>query len=296
MFKKILTLSFLVVLTLSACKNKTDESQNVSLEEKKSNKYDKPIDINYTLWNLKSNDSLKKVFKNKFTPQELTTLVSLNGRDKSTIFQADSVIVPDKFEEDFLVYSPFPYQVTSLKDVNKIALFSYAIQAYALYENGNLVKWGPTSMGSKKHLTPTGLFFTNWKGEEIQSSFDDEWVLKWNFNIENKEGIGWHQYALPGYPASHSCLRLLEQDAKWMYDWASEWVLADKETVKAKGTPVIVFGSYDFSKKGPWLNLAEDNKSNRISSDILEAEIKKYLPEILKEQENSILVAQQTTK
>jgi hypothetical protein len=30
--------------------------------------------------------------------------------------------------------------------------------------------------------------------------------LRWNFNIENKLGVGWH--SLPGYPASHSCLRL----------------------------------------------------------------------------------------
>jgi hypothetical protein len=26
-----------------------------------------------------------------------------------------------------------------------------------------------------------------------------------------------------------------------LYDWADQWVLADAETVKVKGTPVIVF-------------------------------------------------------
>jgi hypothetical protein len=29
-------------------------------------------------------------------------------------------------------------------------------------------------------------FFTNWKAEETTSTFDDEWDLRWNFNIENK--------------------------------------------------------------------------------------------------------------
>jgi hypothetical protein len=29
-------------------------------------------------------------------------------------------------------------------------------------------------MGSEKHKTPTGLFFTNWKAEETTSTFDDE--------------------------------------------------------------------------------------------------------------------------
>jgi hypothetical protein len=31
-----------------------------------------------------------------------------------------------------------------------------------------------TNMGSEKHKTPTGLFFTNWKAEETTSTFDDE--------------------------------------------------------------------------------------------------------------------------
>jgi hypothetical protein len=61
--------------------------------------------------------------------------------------------------------------------------------------------------GSEKHKTPTGLFFTNWKAEETTSTFDDEWDLRWNFNIENKLGVDGINIAT-GYPASHSCLRL----------------------------------------------------------------------------------------
>jgi hypothetical protein len=57
-------------------------------------------------------------------------------------------------------------------------------------------------------------------------------------NIENKLGVGWHQYSLLGYPASHSCLRLQEK-TKLLYEWADEQ-LADSETVKVKGTPVVV--------------------------------------------------------
>ena len=165
-------------------------------------------------------------------------------------------------------------------------VFSYPIQAYGVYEFGELVKWGSTSLGSKKYPTPTGLLFTNWKGEEVQSTVDDEWILRWNFNIENTEGIGWHQYELPGYPASHSCLRLLEADAKWLYDWADEWVLKDANTVMAKGTPVIVFGTYDFNAPSPWLALANNPKANEISKSDLESIIAPHLSQIKKEQEN----------
>jgi hypothetical protein len=52
--------------------------------------------------------------------------------------------------------------------------------------------------------------------------------LRWNFNIENKLGVGWH--SLPGYPASHSCLRL--EDAKLLYEWADEWQLMIQKQLK----------------------------------------------------------------
>lgn len=235
---------------------------------------------------LKSSDSVRKIFKKKFTSKELTTIVALNRVDKNTFVNVDTLLIPDQFDDDFLAYSPFPYTLEEAKKITKLAVFSYPIQAYGLYENGELVKWGPSSMGTKQYLTPEGLYFTNWKGEEVVSTFDDEWVLRWNFNLQNEEGIGWHQYTMPGYPASHSCLRLLEADAKWMYDWADEWILTDKKTVKAKGTPVIIYGTYDFEGRKPWLNLTKNSHSNDISPELLNDVVGKYQTEILTEQRN----------
>lgn len=286
MKKTILITAFATLLTVIGCKDTPEERQEKSLEKKFERKYDKAQDYTYTNWVLKSSDSVRKIFKEKFTSQQLTTIVALNRVDKNTFAMVDTLLIPDQFDDDFLAYSPFPYTLSSAKDVKKLAIFSYPIQAYGLYENGELVKWGPSSMGSKQHKTPEGLYFCNWKGEEVISTFDDEWVLRWNFNIENQEGIGWHQYQLPGTPASHSCLRLLEADAKWMFDWADEWILADKETVKAKGTPVIVYGSYDFEGRKPWLNLAKNSHANDISTETLNEIVGKYQAEILKEQKN----------
>lgn len=286
MKKTILITAFATLLTVIGCKDTPEERQEKSLEKKFERKYDKAQDYTYTNWVLKSSDSVRKIFKEKFTSQQLTTIVALNRVDKNTFATVDTLLIPDQFDDDFLAYSPFPYTLSSAKDVKKLAIFSYPIQAYGLYENGELVKWGPSSMGSKQHKTPEGLYFCNWKGEEVISTFDDEWVLRWNFNIENQEGIGWHQYQLPGTPASHSCLRLLEADAKWMFDWADEWILADKETVKAKGTPVIVYGSYDFEGRKPWLNLAKNSHANDISTETLNEIVGKYQVEILKEQKN----------
>ncbi|WP_291119222.1 L,D-transpeptidase [Flavobacterium sp. UBA6135] len=283
---------FLIIISLFiSCQNEKAVKKEHPVPERK---YTKSQEFTYSIWSLK-NDSIRKIFKSKFSGSEITTIVSLNRIDKSRLSKADSLIVPNKFDDDFLAYSPFPYTIKNLFDVPKIAIFSYPIQAYGLYEYGELVKWGPTSLGTKANKTPTGLFFTNWKGEEVQSTVDDEWILRWNFNIENHDGVGWHQYELPGYPASHSCLRLLENDAKWMYDWAEEWILKDANTVSAKGTPVIVFGDYDFEGKSPWLNLIDKPKANDISEKELENLVEKHLAEIIKEQENREKVLNEKT-
>lgn len=219
-------------------------------------------------------------------------VLAANRTDKAGFTQMDSVIVPIDMSGDIAYYLPFPLEVAYLKKINKIIFFSYPTQTFATYENGILTYTGPTNMGRKKDPTPTGLFFANWKAEETTSTFNDEWDLRWNVNIENKEGVGWHQYALPGYPASHSCLRLQEKDARYLYDWVDQWVLDDKESVLMKGTPVIVFGSYNFDGPRPWQLLV----ANPHALDISEAEIQNqtaaYLNIIMQEQQKIVSAEQ----
>lgn len=215
---------------------------------------------------------------------QLQLVFAVNRTDGDHFAKMDSVIIPVDMSGDIAYYLPFPLQVAYLNDIKKIIFFSYPTQTFATYENGILIYTGPTNMGRKKDPTPTGLFFANWKAEETTSTFNDEWQLRWNFNIENKAGVGWHQYSLPGYPESHSCLRLLEKDARYLYNWADQWVLDDKDSIRANGTPVIVFGNFNFDAPKPWLQLI----TNPQALDITEAEIQKqttpYLNKILIEQ------------
>lgn len=215
---------------------------------------------------------------------KLDIALAVNRTDKAGFTLMDSVIIPADMTGDVAYYLPFPLNVPYLADINKIIFFSYPTQTFATYENGVLIHTGPTNMGRKKDPTPTGLFFANWKAEKTISTVNDEWELLWNFNIANKDGVGWHQYSMPGYPASHSCLRLQEKDARYLYDWADQWVLDGKEILLANGTPVIVFGSYNFEAPKPWLQLV----TNTHALDITEAEIKTqtmpYLNKILAEQ------------
>jgi hypothetical protein len=215
---------------------------------------------------------------------QIRIVLAINRTDKTNIIKMDSIIIPGDLTGDIEFYLPFPIEVPYLKDINKIIFFSYPTQTFAAYENGDLIYAGPTNMGRKSDPTPTGLFYTNWKAEKTTSTFNDEWDLRWNFNIANKLGVGWHQYELPGYPASHSCLRLQEKDAKYLYTWADQWILKDDENVLVKGTPVIVFGTYPFGEPKPWLQLVQNPKALNLSASEIENTTKPYLNGMLSEQ------------
>ncbi|MBE8723616.1 L,D-transpeptidase [Flavobacterium hungaricum] len=277
-------LFILVLILLVSCKKSdtihlTDNTAEKEKPKKTIEHKEPESSISYQF--TKAKEWLKT---NEADSSKIAIVTAINRADKANLKKLDSILIPNDFSGDLVYYLPFPLHVAALEEVSKIIIFSYPTQTFAAYENGELVRTGPTNMGRKKDPTPTGLFFTNWKAEKTTSTFNDEWELKWNFNIENKLGVGFHQYELPGYPASHSCLRLLEKDAKYLYKFADEWILKDKENVKVKGTPVVVFGSYDFDGAKPWLQLVSDPKSLNISENEIETQTKSFLKQILENQ------------
>lgn len=276
--------SVLVLNVLLACLFSCQQDQKSPAENRKGEtgpKWRQPETIAYRIEQAK-----EWLQDSTIESLEKEIVFAVNRTDRRHFMKMDSVLVPVDLSGDVVSYLHFPLQVSYLKDIRKIVYFSYATQTFAAYENGELVYSGPTNMGREKDPTPAGLFFTNWKAEKTISTFNDEWELRWNFNIANKEGIGWHQYDLPGYPASHSCLRLQEKDAKFLYYWADQWILANKTEILVKGTPVIVFGSYDFKGPKPWLQLITDPHALDISEDELKHVTEPFLQDILAEQRN----------
>ena len=274
--KRSTVLKYLIIIFLFSCQQKQEPIIKIKIEEPKRQQ---PKIISFHL------DHAKQWLKNNNTDSIKKKIAfAVNRTDSSNFSHMDSIILPVDMTGDVAFYLPFPLTVPYLSDINKIIFFSYPAQTFASYEKGILVYTGPTNMGRKNDVTPTGLFFTNWKAEETTSTFNDEWNLRWNFNILNKEGIGWHQYSLPGFPASHSCLRLQEKDARDLYNWADQWILSGKDSILVKGTPVIVFGNYDFSAPKPWLQLIANPHAMDITKEDIQNETTAYLNNILAEQ------------
>jgi hypothetical protein len=212
----------------------------------------------------------------------LAEVLSLNRLDMKHLQKNQLIIIPDSYD-DLFALSSFPRVVPDLVNVPKIVLVSQKIQEFAVYENGNLIRFGAVSTGKKSTPSPSKLYHTNWKGKLVTSTVDDEWIMPWYFNLDNFDGVSMHQYDLPGYPASHSCVRLSEEDAKWFYGWADQWTLSgDKKTVLANGTPVLLFDEYDYNKIAPWKKLPEDKYAMRLTvediSKVLEPELSKLMP------------------
>jgi lipoprotein-anchoring transpeptidase ErfK/SrfK len=269
----IIFISFCLTILLSC---NTKKEKNVTLKQPPQRQ--QPKTVTYQLANAK-----QWLLANKDSNQ-LSIVLAANRTDKAGFAQMDTVIIPTDMTGDIAYYLPFPLQVPYLADIKKIIFFSYPTQTFGTYENGILMYTGPTNMGRKKDPTPTGLFYANWKAEKTISTVNDEWELLWNFNIANKDGVGWHEYAMPGYPASHSCLRLQEKDARYLYDWADQWILEGTETVLANGTPVIVFGSYNFDAPRPWLQLTTNPHALDITADEIQKQTMPFLDKILTEQ------------
>jgi len=222
-------------------------------------------------------------FYAKYDEEERDIILAINRISSSLVRKGKVLVMPDTLMPDPLFYSPYPDSLAGFDSIPKLVLISRRIQAFAIYENGWLVRWGPVSSGKKSTPTPAGLFHTNFKALVKISSENSSWIMPWYFNFYARRGIAMHQYFLPGYPASHACVRMQEKDAKWIFDWADQWKLSARTgAVIVTGTPVIIFGDYTYGKKAPWLMLPEDNLSTMVTTEDLE-EISAYLPVIHKD-------------
>ncbi|MEM6328546.1 MAG: L,D-transpeptidase [Bacteroidota bacterium] len=184
----------------------------------------------------------------------------------------DTLVVPNHLDLDPRAYAPFPRRYDGAASFDKLFVIHKGVQAWAAYENGNLERWGLANTGAVDSRTPAGRYNFNWKELDRISTLSppgERWRMRWVFNFHLERGIHVHQYRMPiGQPASHGCVRLITQDAKWIYDWADGWrttagtaergLPSADGRILEQGTTVLVLGDGDEPTGAPerfeWTN------------------------------------------
>ena len=221
-----------------------------------------------------------------FNEKQIALLEKLNRSDRNHLIRLQRIIVPDRWDLDELAYSPLPISYKQARRFPKAIVVYKPGQVFGAYQRGKLVRWGPVSTGAKSSRTPAGLFHLNWKATLKRSTLNRNWLLPWYFNFQNKRGHSFHQYELPGRPASHGCVRLLQRDATWIYDWGEQWELGPRGwRIRRQGTPVLIVGEYDHDRPAPWRTASYLEAGGQIP--LAEQEISQTFAELLPDEKNA---------
>jgi hypothetical protein len=94
-------------------------------------------------------------------------------------------------------------------------------QMFDYFEDGELLVSGPISSGKAGHTTPTGTFSVLAKEKDKESSLytNEVGTQAWMpYSIQFHGNYFIHEGWLPGYPASHGCIRLGHLQAKLLFE------------------------------------------------------------------------------
>ncbi len=220
--------------------------------------------VNYKTVVFKNSTEFNKFIKEhqpqKFNKIKYRVITTLNRKELRYFRLNQKIVVPDTYIDDLRAYSVFPLYYEGAKDIPKLILVSNVYQCYACYEFGNLVRFAAANTGKKTTPTYPGRYSLYWRERLRRSSFNDEWVMPFTWNFHLLIGAAFHQFAMPGYPVSHSCIRQFKEDAEWLFNWGEGAKYKPKTGyVPFSGTPVIIIDFFDFVKsERRWLDLTSN--------------------------------------
>lgn len=111
-----------------------------------------------------------------------------------------------------------------------VVLVSLPLQTASVYRNGILIGRSSVSTGTKGHETPAGVFTILEKRQTHYSSTYDNAPMP-NMQRLTWQGIAMHSGQLPGYAASHGCIRM-------PYDFSTALY-----SITARGATVVIGNS-----------------------------------------------------
>ncbi|MFC3909178.1 L,D-transpeptidase [Legionella dresdenensis] len=194
-----------------------------------------------------------KISKNQswdtmFPDEQQRDIVQRLNRSYNYLWAGKEIVVPRNMENKTLLdFSPFP--LTIQPDGEKQIIVDQDKLAWAAYDiDGKLVKWGPISSGRDKCSdsnrscrTMTGIFhFFSKENEKCRSNVYPvgKGGAKMPYCMYFHKGFALHgSDDIPGYRASHGCVRMFTRDALWLNH---EFVEVANPKANFAGTKIIV--------------------------------------------------------
>jgi hypothetical protein len=180
---------------------------------------------------LRKGETLESLFNERWID-----VVRFNRVDRRHVYPGIFIKVP-KRPEDIRDFTPMPPYYQPAESEPKFILVNLSEQFLGAYEYGQLVFSSPVATGEDGNETPNGEFRITAFDSHHQSSlyfiektktlYPMHYGLK--FYVSKSGVVFWiHGRDLPGYPASHGCIGLYDEDMqKKYYGYPKNPVLAD---------------------------------------------------------------------
>lgn len=172
---------------------------------------------------IKPGDTWGKLFPN----ERQREIVKRFNRTSTPLAYRSWIVVPVNLAEiDHMDLSPFPDKITATG--KRLVVVNLGLQAFGAYDaDGQLVHWGPVSGGKgwcpdahRFCYTAVGIFHVIRKeGPECISNkfpMETEGGAPMPYCMYYYRGFALHGSTLPGFNASHGCVRLFVDDAEWL--------------------------------------------------------------------------------
>ena len=181
-------------------------------------------DPDYSCYKVKKGETWEKLFPDINTRD----LIKRINRTNLRLHSGMTIAIPENLSDDvnMLDYAPFNQQIDS--PGKKVIIVSLDRLAFAAYDpDGMLVYWGPISGGKgfcpdtgKRCRSPIGNFAIYNKGGAgcVSTKYPvGRGGAPMPYCMFFHGGFALHgSYEVPGYHASHGCIRLFVDDAEWL--------------------------------------------------------------------------------
>lgn len=196
-------------------------------------------DVAWDCRRMKKGETAEKLFGDRWLD-----VLRFNRIDRRHLTSGVSIKVPRNLE-DIADYSPLPESYPMAAKEDRFILVDLSEQFLGAYEHGEMVFSFPIASGNRKNRTPIGDFRVDafsrrhqsslYRIEKTQISYPMHYGLRF---FVNRHGIDFwlHGRDLPGFPASHGCVGLYDeemqrkyynsprqprlQDSRTLYEWA----------------------------------------------------------------------------